>query len=64
MNTTLVMVFENLGRRVGLWRVDQEGCDFWVVTNGTTSKSLSCLSFEHAKEIFDRCAEDIRVVLN
>ncbi len=62
MDTTTVMAYEvSPGKRVALHKVDGE----LIITNTVTNKSLLCVGWTHALDMFDWCVQVMKTgVLN
>lgn len=57
-----VMRFEAMGLSSGLYRLfDDDGTDMgWSVVSTSTGGVLNCISFEHARHVWDGCVNEIR----
>jgi hypothetical protein len=57
-----VMRFESMGISAGLYHLfDDDGTEFgWSVVSTSTGKVLQCISFEHARHVWDGCVNEIR----
>lgn len=57
-----VMRFESMGMSVGLYHLfEDDGTEMgWSVVSTSTGKVLQCISFEHARHIWEGCVNEIR----
>jgi hypothetical protein len=56
MEHEMVMAYELNGKRIALHKCEGE----LVITNSFTNKSILCLGWQHALDIFDTCVQTIK----
>lgn len=57
-----VIRFELMGLSAGLYHIfEDDGTEVgWTVVSTSTGKVLQCISFEHARHVWDGCVSEIR----